>query len=141
MAVKYLKCDPGTSGSRSNHNLKTIDSEKVDYESGWGRSMGSQASCDRAGGRDSSFRAVLTPQTLKGNRTAASPRPVLSPECALSDFFRFDALNGQIASRIFESSNGEIEEICETTSAVRQPKLENVFSPMGRDTTTVHQHQ
>jgi hypothetical protein len=102
--------------------------------------IAAKPSCVPAGGRVSSFRAVLTLQTLKGNRTAASPCPVFSPKCALSDFFRFDAFNGQIAGRIFESSNGEIEEMCETTSAVRQPKLETVFSPMGRETTTVHQH-
>jgi hypothetical protein len=33
MAVKHLKSDPGTLGSRWNHRLKTIDPEKVVYES------------------------------------------------------------------------------------------------------------
>jgi hypothetical protein len=33
MTAKYLKCDAGTSVSGWNHRLKTIDSEKIDYES------------------------------------------------------------------------------------------------------------
>jgi hypothetical protein len=57
----------------------------------------------------------------------ASPHPALSPDLALSDFFFFSAMKGQLAGDTFESADELVEEICERTSVIPRVKLETVF--------------
>jgi histone-lysine N-methyltransferase SETMAR len=75
----------------------------------------------------SPYRATLTARNLDENRITASPHPAFSPDLAPSDFFPFDALNGQLGGRIFESPDRLVEAIREIASTIPRTTLKRVF--------------
>jgi hypothetical protein len=75
----------------------------------------------------SPHRARLIARNLEENRITASPHPAFSPHFALSDFFLFGALKGQLSDCIFESPDELVEAIREIASASPRTTLEKVF--------------
>jgi hypothetical protein len=70
---------------------------------------------------------VLSSHKQEENGILASPRPALSLDLALSDFFFFGAVKGQLAGDTFESADELVEEIYERTSAIPRANLETIF--------------